>query len=241
MAWGFVQAPTAVGEVDGDGVLSLAFSGNTTQGNLIIVAFLYRDVFSGALSVDSVTDSQSNTYQSDHRTIVREDGTFYDYVELYSAPVTNAGATTVTVNISSGDPNTVVLAIAEYSGLNTGASRVDVESSAAGNSVAADSGSTGAIGAANELTFGVIGLTNAGGVSGLTASGYTERASVFSLFNYGLWIGDKDSGASGAQSIASTLADTSWWGAQAVVYKLAGEGNLSAFIGEPITGSSVLN
>lgn len=223
MAWAFSQSPTTVVEVDGDGILAIVLGSAVASGDRVIAAFTYRDVFSGALTVDSVSDSLGNTYARDLRTVITEDGTHYRYVETWSAPVTVTGTPTITVNISSGDPNLLEVAAVVYTGLDTSASPVDVSVGAAGSGTAVASGSTGSTTAANELVLGVIALPSNGGNSSLTASGYTLRASLLSAFFYGLWVGDKDSGSSSTtHSIASTLGDSSEWGAQAIVYKLSG-------------------
>lgn len=228
MAWAFVQAPTAVRNSSVSSQ-AIVFGSAVSSNNRIIIAIGWRAVFSGTVTISSVTDDLGNTYSLDkHQTIV-EDGTHFAYGAVYSAPVTSTGTPTVTVAWSASCTQ-VELAAAEYSGLAT-SSPVDVSSSGSGNgTTSVASGSTANTTAANELVFAAVCAPNQGGNSSFSASGYTERASNFGVFEAFIWIADKDSGSSGtSQSMSGTLGDASVHADFAIVYKLAGGGAASPF------------
>ncbi len=223
MAFAFVQkADTGTAGMGGLSSKALSFSSNTTVGNRLFCAVTYRKGFGGDVTA-SVTDSASNSWSSLLKTTILNDGTFFDYVELFSAQgasqVLSSGNVTTTFSQSLNDG---AMAILEYSGLDTSGTPVDVSVGAGGNSSSPASGSTSATNAANELALSVLGLPNSDVDSSFTASGYTQRVGAFGLFGVGaIWVGEKSSGTSGTtQSASGTLASSINWGLQVVVCKL---------------------
>lgn len=222
MAWAFVQAPTPASENNGDGILACTFGGTTTLGNRIIVAITFRRQFNDPLTVSSVVDGQSNTYQQDRFQIIIEDGTNQIYMALWSAQITTAGTSTVTVTLSGSAMGIHRVAILEVSGLDTTSTPVDVAASAVGNSTSPNSGATAATAAANEVVIGVLGCPMNGSASAFTPAGWDMRAELIEQYVSLIWVGTKDSGASASTpSLAGTISEAAYWGALCAVYKLA--------------------
>src|SRR5205807_860937 len=130
---------------------SLAFTTNTTAGNLIVVAIR---VGPPTTTTVAVKDSNGNSY-----TLARSQVQTTDRHQtwVYYANNIAAGPTTVTVTLST--TATLRVAIHEYSGLNTVAP-LDQTTSAQGNGTAPTSGSVTTT-AASELLFGMGSSANA--------------------------------------------------------------------------------
>lgn len=147
---------------DGTGLpsLSLAYPGNVTVGNLLLIAAGVDTLINL-----SVTDSLGSAYQS----AIVTDGTgalatFRD--QIFYAKAAASGACTVTLNLSGADARTRLL-IHEYS-LTT---EFDAAAGANGLGGLIDSGATNTA-HANELIFGW-GISNAG--TTVAGAGFTLR------------------------------------------------------------------
>lgn len=225
MAWGYVQSAYGQ-ESNGDGTLAVALSSSVPVGSRIIVPFLYYKAFSASINVSSVTDNLGNTYALDRaRQVVVADGTHYVYINVWSAPVTNSGTPTVTV-VMNDSLTWLKIGVLEYSGLDTSASPVDVSAS---NGIENDagpaaSGSTSNTTAANELVIGML-STQSGAHTYAPGGSWTQRVDGYANFETSVRAYEMDSGSSGtAQSISTTLGESTSWGAMCVVYKLSSSG-----------------
>lgn len=228
MAWGFVQSVTSPTITATPA--SLAYSGNTTVGNTLFCAICFRNAFFGVQTV-AITDDAGNTWTQDWRIEVQNDGTNYKYAELWSTPCTSALLTASSHKVNATfnfAPSVAIMGLLEYSGLAS-ASRLDVLASNFGSNTSPASGATAATGAANELVLGAMLLSeNGSNNTTFSSSGYTTRAFGTHAFVDMIWVGDKDSGSSGAtpsmSGTLSALSGTERWAALTAVYKLAGGG-----------------
>jgi len=182
---------------------SLAFTTNTTAGNLIVVAIR---VGPPTTTTVAVKDSNGNSY-----TLARSQVQTTDRHQtwVYYANNIAAGPTTVTVTLST--TATLRVAIHEYSGLNTVAP-LDQTTSAQGNGTAPTSGSVTTT-AASELLFGMGSSANA--QSWTAGTGYALRQAPAGK----LETADQIVAATGSVSASASLGASDDWTAIIVTFK----------------------
>lgn len=166
--WAHVQSRAATGGGSGT-TQALAFTGNTTTGNLIVVACHTNNT---TRTIASITDSQGNTYVQTQAAATRASHGAADV--WYAKNI--AGGTTPTVTVTFGASLSGVdtyTSIHEYSGLDTTAP-LDRTAAANGTGAAPSSGNTAATTAADDLVFG---FCYAGGTAS-AGSGFTSRQTV---------------------------------------------------------------
>jgi hypothetical protein len=203
----------------------------------------------GAFSVTGITDTQGNTWNRDLQE-QHDFGTDFGCLEVWSTVANGTSVTHITVTFSGNLTATggAAVAIGAYSGIDTtvgAGSALDVSKSSSGGSTGpADSGTTaGNTTAANELKIGA--YADDGVNKTLSAGTVDTTYSVFAKLDASTTeetlLEDADSGSSGSTARAEVTwaSGTVNWNMAVLVYKLsAAADNLSALIGEPITGSS---
>lgn len=173
----------------------------------------------------SVADNKGNTWTKYTEAPHWQPGGFDSTSEVWSAPQTTAGTTTITLTYTGPATSNIQWAavIQDYTGLSTatGPSAVDVSTVAKGTSSTGNSGSTAVTTAAHELVIG--GYSDDGGSDTLSAgAGYTLRVKKDGTSVSQAAIEDKDSGSTGTTQIATLNAtSTADWGMSAVVFKNA--------------------
>lgn len=165
---------------------STTFGSSTVSGNMIIVAY-------GGSNASSLvaSDNKGNSYT----TVV--DGATSGAAIAYAMNITGGASHQVTATVTSNG-NAAHMIVLEYSGITT-SSAFDQGAQSSGF-VANSSVTTGSISQAVELLFGALlygGTATAG-------SGFTLRHN-----QGGLWTEDKNSAATGAQTINFTHAEGS--------------------------------
>lgn len=141
MAIALVQSRSVAGT-------SLAFTGNVTQGNLLVVAAGSRDIAGGVTF--AVADTEVNSYSS--LSLVDANPINGGRGQIFFGVANATGANAVTLTTTSATPQ---LLIHEFSGV----SFFDVTASATGSGQSQDSGPA-TTRVASELLFGFILLTN---------------------------------------------------------------------------------
>ena len=200
-------------------------AGASLNDRLILVTQLNASGVAAGSAAMSVSDNAGNTWTKHTEAPHWQPGSFDSTSEVWSAPQTTAGATTITL-IYTGPASSNIqwdAAVQEYNGLSTatGSSAVDVSVVAKGTSNTGNSGSTAATAAANELVIG--GYSDDGGSDTLSAgSSYTMRIKKDATSVSQAAIEDKNSGTSGTtQSAIVTASSSADWGMAAVVFKNA--------------------
>jgi hypothetical protein len=141
----FVQGNFA--NMPNDANPTIAFSSNNAAGNLIVFAL---DWNSQSVIVNSITDTNGNTYVSAAGPVNGQGGLGSWRDQIFYAKNIGGGANTVTVHFSGAVDSELYLH--EYSGADK-TSPLDVTASSTGNSSIADSGSR-TTNFPNELVFG---------------------------------------------------------------------------------------
>jgi hypothetical protein len=179
----------------------LAFPGNNTAGNLIVVA-VRRGSNSGTVTV---TDSQGNTY---YQAISQASGTDHASFVFYAQNI-KGGANTVTTTFSVSQ--TMRFSIHEFSGVAKFLS-VDKTSSSSGSSTSPDSGSK-SISIPNELIFGAI--STDGAPSYTVGGSFTllENVSNKILTEYRIV------SSTGSYSASATLGVSDPWTSEMVTFR----------------------
>jgi hypothetical protein len=220
MAWSFVQQ-NAAKNLNAD-PFTLSLPAPLTIGNAAFGVITYRGVFVEPVGVFRDVGGGGNTWTRDLHLTIRNDGTFYFFLDVYSTVVTDA-VDDFEFDFTAGAPTNGAIAVLEYSGLAE-SGMFDVSAGAAAESDSPASGATAATAEESELVVGCLGLPEAELNTGASADGFTQRAAAFGAFESGIWVGDMDSGADGTpQSITfDALTEAAWWGAATLTYKAAG-------------------
>ena len=176
----------------------LAFSANTTAGNLLLAAFDYS---SGA-SPSSVTDSQGNTFTPLGNPLRSPGGTLS---RVYYAKNIRGGADTVTVTFSTAS-NGIELYLTEYTGIDPN-NPIDALASASGSAGAVSSGNATTT-VAGDVIFGFC----IGDWVCTAGSGFAARSSF-----HGNLVEDKLAGSAG--SYAATGTANNGWSMQMVALR----------------------
>jgi len=134
---------------------ALAFSSNTTAGNIILVGF---DFASGP-SFSSISDSQGNTFTEVGSQLTTPAGS---RSRLYYANNIKGGADTVTVH-TTASASFIKVQVVEYSGVNT-TTPIDVQYSSTGSAGSAAAG--GQTNYSNEMIFGFLASDGTGSAAG---------------------------------------------------------------------------
>lgn len=175
---------------------AITWDSNTTTGNTIIVII---GVDQSDKDVISVTDSQSNTYTRIHTGAGSSNGA--EYFMYYAYNITGGTTPTVTVNITAGNSQDIVVLAREYSGLTT-TDPLDVNTFTSEGSYLQThtSGTTGSTTTTNQLV--VMGMVADAKTPTYSAgSGYSNLSSQggFDLY-LSVAIQDKDITSTGTQS-----------------------------------------
>lgn len=198
MAIAFVQSNQALNATSVTSQ-AVSFTGNTTSGNMIIVAI--GTATSGTSSVTSITDSQGNTYQR----AIRQANSTTSMVEIWYAMNIVGGTTpTVTATLASMRP---AMAIYEFSGLALSAALDQTLGANISSSTAYSVGPTGSTANANELVFAAAHANSSSSFS--VGSGYSNLRTQGASTVGTLGCESKIVSATGTQTAAETLAAAS--------------------------------
>jgi hypothetical protein len=159
--------------------LALAYPGNVTAGNLLVVGGNAYDT--GGTTGYSVTDSVGTSYTVYACTALTASSTATPFIAVGIAP--SSGSNTVTVNPTlDASANQIVFGIGEFSGTAT-SSILDVNGgSSTGTSTSPSDGITTA--SANALILGLVGFqTSAGVTPGGSYTQISENQSSLDAFN----------------------------------------------------------
>jgi hypothetical protein len=107
LSWTRIQGTGAQNAAGPTQTIAKAFASNTAVGNLIVVRVT---LYNNSGSAETVSDNLGNTYTKD---ILEVFGTLQ--AGVWHAPITSAGATTVTADDGSGNNAYWAIAIDEYS------------------------------------------------------------------------------------------------------------------------------
>lgn len=218
MAWAFVQA--TAGTVAAASSATVLPGVNITAGNRLVAVVCVN--YNAAGGTVTVSDSAANVWFVESSSIETVDSIL---TVIASAPITAGGGTrpTVTATYSTTAFNTLV-DVLEYSGLITtsGATASDQKqvNNASTATTAPVSGTTAATTAANELVLAAWG-EGLGNATAAVGTGTTDRLKTLNLGTIDLVVSDKDSGATGTQSVAWTTTSEPY-AAAVVVFKLSG-------------------
>ncbi len=212
----YVQGISSGNDASGTTVFA-AFPGNTSAGDLIVVAVSW-DTSSSAQA--SVSDSQGNTYV---RATTSNNTTTFQALAVYYAANIKGGADTVTVtlNPSAGYRR---LQIQEYSGVAI-TDPVDVTSQNIdlnGDTTTDGVTSTNAVTTANgDLIFGV--ATQDSGTNTISAgTGFAQRLELNNGSDNPMVAEDRTQSAAGSVAATFTLSAAGSYQAQMVAFKAAG-------------------
>jgi hypothetical protein len=197
-AIGFVQVNA--GTVSSASTESLAFSSNTSAGDIVLVGF---DFASGP-SFSSIADTQGNTFTEVGSQLTTPGGS---YSRVYYAKNIKGGADSVTITLSGG-ATFIKEQIIEYSGVST-TTPIDVQSGNTGSAGSAYSGGTTTV--ADDWIFGFL----ASDGTGSAASGFNSRSAA----NGNVMIDDA-AGAPGSYSTEGS--STAGWSMQMAALEPAG-------------------
>ena len=188
------------------------------SGNGIVVGFKFSD----AVSLTSVTDNQSNTYDQDLTFAAVQSTNHYVYSEWN---ITNGP---VTITITTGSTTFVSAFVQEVSGRGA-TPTVDTTSvaSSSGNTVAA----TQTVSNADAHACGMVQFTDAEAFTPDT--GYSRFPTSGSV--YQLWCYDDDVG-SGSQTLGGTSTTNPSWSLSFVAYSVAAGANPKGPLGHPLHG-----
>ena len=190
--------------------LSVSFSQNTSPGDVVLVAFDYKNS-----TPSSVTDSQGNTFTEVGTQLTSPGQT---RSRVYYAHNIKGGADKVAVQLSVNSPSINLLLI-EYAGVNQG-SPVDIQVGRSGSKGAVSSGN-GRTTTAQDVIFGYCAADS----SCTPGSGFATRSS----FNGSLL---EDTQAGSAGNYAATGSANSGWTMQMIALKPA------ASVGKPVITSA---
>lgn len=199
---------TAQGSVAFSSNVGIVFPGNTTTGNLVVVFVGHQ---SG--TVNSVTDSQSNTYTK----ILDRSGGLAEGSLWYAYNITGGTTPTVTVTISSSQR---LHAIAkEFSGIENGSDPLDVFASAASTSTTNHSSGATATTAQNDEL--VVGMLTVGTYTGtITAgSGYGNLVNQNTQVSGKISAEDKVVSTTGTQTATFTSSGSASLGIAVATFK----------------------
>jgi chitodextrinase len=189
--------------------VSATFSAAQTAGNLNVVAIGFS---SSSLAVQSVTDSNGNTYTlAVGPTVNTASHAIYYAKNIYPAA---AGVNSVTVTLT-GAANYVDLRIAEYGGIDT-VSPLDVVVAGTGTSSTANSGSV-ATTHPNDL---IVAADYTGKRTTGPGAGYTQRV-LSAEYNI---LQDRIVSATGSYNATAPLSQSTFWIMQLAAFKAASVG-----------------
>lgn len=198
-------------------------AGTSLNDRLVLVAQLNASGIAAGSAAMSVSDNKGNTWSKYTESPHWQPSGFDAVSEVWSAPQTTAGTTTVTITYTGPTSSNFqwATAIQDYSGTSTatGSGAVDVSAAAKGSSTSPNSGTTGATTAAHELVIG--GYSDDGAGNTLNAgTGFTLRIKKDGTTVSQAAIEDEDSGSIGS-TLSATLSPSSLtdWGMSAVVFK----------------------
>lgn len=222
-----VAGQSAYGRVAGAASLAVAFPGSVTSGNLLVLT-MARGSAGGSdpMAVGDISQSAGTatlgSFQLDRGHEQAIGGSNYQNVAIYSVPVTGTGSCTLSVGGGAGADYWGV-AVQEYSGADTSASRVNAVNSGVGTSTTVVSG-TAATGGDGLL----VGAATLWGSSSISITPQAAWAQVAEEEDGSLW----QMFASADQSVASDTTDEAEWtlgsslqfAAAVVAYKIPGGG-----------------
>lgn len=198
-------------------------AGTSLNDRLVLVTQLNASGVSAGSASMSVSDNKGNTWSKYAESPHWQPSGFDSVSEVWSAPQTTAGTTTVTMTYTGPAASSLqwAAAVQDYSGTSTatGSGAVDVSAVAKGSSTSPNSGTTGATTAAHELVIG--GYSDDGANNTLNAgTGFTLRIKKDGTTVSQAAIEDEDSGSTG-NTLSATLSPSSLtdWGMSAVVFK----------------------
>jgi hypothetical protein len=227
MAWSLVQKKSSTFSAASTSQ-NFTFSSNTTAGNRAIIALVYWDNGDNG-TVTGVSDAKNGSWHKDFGAHIVDPGNSGAFLGIYVYSVQIATQLLTTDNITvtfsgatSGNNNSTLYSLREYSGLSTAANAVDKTASNSGTTTSASTGSTGTPAQSGELALTLY-IDGDGNRTWSSAPSTTDSADAH--MNNGqadAWIGDGSTGA-GAYSNSGTLSGMSdGWQMAAVVYLLAG-------------------
>jgi len=216
-----VQAPAAA-YADTNNVVSLAFGSNVTNGNLIVVCvsgFSSSGTNPGTGEISVSGTATLGSWTADKGNFVGDGGS-YMRGGVFSVPVTGTGSLTVTYTDVGG--SYVGIAIAEYTGADVSASRVNTSGTGTGSTTSSvqtatftTSGSTLIIGSlANDPNGTADTITKGSNYTLVSAPAHST----------GVEVGMEEWMTSGTQTntVANwTITTTASWVVNAVSYKAA--------------------
>jgi hypothetical protein len=191
--------------------IALAFNSNVSAGNPGLIVGVRDGLQAGDSGNITVSDNvNAGNYALDLAQSIITDG---DTSAIFSHPNAGAGATTVTMALTTGSA-TLSLAIHEIAGLATSA-MLDKTASANNTSTAPNSGNTAATTQASELVFGFLALDGIGSETITSGGGATQRE------NDSLRIASNTLvvSSTGVQSAAFTLSVSEEWACLCATYK----------------------
>jgi len=160
-AIGFVQV--RAGTVSSASTESLAFSSNTTAGDIILVGF----DFAGSPTFSSIADTQGNMFTEVGSQLTTPGGA---KSRVYYAKNIKGGADSVTITLSGG-ASFIKEQIIEYSGVSA-TTPVDIQAGNTGSSGSASAGGQTTV--ANDLIFGFL----ASDGTGSAGAGFNSRSAA---------------------------------------------------------------
>lgn len=175
---------------------TIAFSSNVTAGSLLLITMTSGNTD----TIASVVDSKSNSW---NLIVTSANSSGARQTWLYAAYNANAGATTITVTMGSGEFVDSAAIIREYSGIAT-TSAFDVSSTnndGANYDTLHDAGTTSATTQANELVVLGGGLSVSSDPTATAGAGYGNGIEVkgYDLYTYS-FMSDNIVSSTGAQS-----------------------------------------
>lgn len=218
---GYVQSAAGASGSTSATTITKAFSGNTVSGHLIAVGVAWDAT---ANATFTCSDNMGNSYTSLPAVLDSSS----EYAGVCYAPNITGGATTVTVTFSTSTPYRSV-AISEYSGLAATAVVDAYASNTASGTTATDNATSGSMTTTqNDLIFGFLGTTGAGGAVTITAgTGYTQR--VYNGTAPSVAIQDRQVSTPGTVTSTQTVGTATTYVAYAVAFKVASGSNSDNF------------
>ena len=204
----------------------LAYPSNNGAGNLLVLA---ADNDGQGTGIASVSDTRGNTWA---RAVSQLWNFSFDWLELWYAPNSIAGANTVTVTWDL--PTDLGLIIAEYGEIATSSPLDKTASAQSGDGVTsspADSGNTATTTQAFELQIAAVDCLSA---TETAANGFTQRAiltNATSTVQLSLW--DKTVSSTGAYKAQTTLNPAVQWAAAIATFKGVATLSFLGNIGQP--------
>jgi hypothetical protein len=176
---------------------------------------------SGSPTAKSVADSAGNTYTE----LTHFTASDHTELSVWSAPISTAGGTALTVTATTTASGDIGLASLEYSGLSTaaGTGALDVQATATGKTTAAatvSSGATAAVGASGELALGFYADSGFGDTLG-TGSGFASRVNISKTSDMELAAEEELVSQGSTPSATFTSSSATVWLAGLLVFKHA--------------------